>query len=118
MKIFLKLAAIALPLATAQDITTVRTIQNARLCASAALPKDCTDAQFQASKQPGKTLGAIYSTDAALQAAILSEQVAALTDENTQRAMAVAMKAFSAASGNDRVAACTALKVADPETCR
>ena len=120
MKLILSLAVLLLAApAYPQSISKVRDRWNAQACVSAGLPKSCLAAEFAAVPVDKRGGAVYYSTDAAFRDGELLPKVLAEREERSLQIGAEAInRAFLAASAADRVAACTALKMPDPEVCR
>jgi hypothetical protein len=105
--------------ASAQTIGKIRDRWNAQACVTVGLPKSCLAAEFAAVPVDKRNGSVYYSTDAAFRDGELLPKVLAEREErNLQTGAEAINRAFLAASPADRVAACTALKMPDPEVCR
>lgn len=121
MKKLISVAILALCsiLVSAQTIGKTRDRWNAQACVSAGLPKSCLAAEFAAVPVDRRGGAVYYATDASFRDGELLPNVLAEREErNTRDAAEALRRAFMTASPADRVAACTALKMPDPEVCR
>ena len=138
MKKLVAFALAVLLLTSAAPVSAQTTIQkefnrnNAKLCVAVSLTKTCTKAEYDAAVAAITTAnltaevkvvlptGTFYATkedfrDAEIVSAVLTER----SQKDKVEALDAFIRAWRTASGDERVAACTAIKsIAVPEDCR